>query len=72
LVEVVAETDITPGVLRALKLDTKRREHLIAAQVPAGLRRLFGLWAGTEKSWIYNDFRQGRRSYMMYLARSPG
>ena len=69
--ETVAETNITDGVVRAMSLDSARREGQIATRVPFGFRRLFSLWAGTDKSWIYNDFSEGRRSYMVYHARKP-
>jgi SAM-dependent methyltransferase len=67
----VEHQNITPGVISALELDTERREAMIRARVPFGLRRLFGLWAGTRGSWIYKDFLDGQRDYVAYRAFKP-
>jgi len=69
--EVLAQTNITHGVTRALELDNNRREDQIHKRVPFGLRWFFSLWAGTEKSWIYKDFHDGRRDYVVFHAVKP-
>ena len=67
----VGAHDITAGVVRALNLDHDRRHQLIHRRIPFGFRKLFGLWAGTRDSWIYDDFAAGRRRYIVCRARKP-
>ena len=63
--------DITAGILRGLDRDDDRRRREIRARFPLGTRRLAQLWAGTCGSWIYRDFAEGRRAYLMYRAAKP-
>ena len=68
----IAHRDITPNILRGLDRDQDRRLREIRAWLPPGTRRMAMLWAGSPGSWIYEDFRQGRRSYTLYRAVRPG
>lgn len=67
-----AATDITAGIVRGLDRDDARRTREIRAQFPRGTRTLARLWAGTKGSWIYRDFVEGRRAYLMYHTTRPG
>lgn len=64
-------SDITAEILRGLDRDDERRVREIRARFPVGTRRFARLWAGTRGSWIYRDFAEGRRSYVMYRATKP-
>ncbi|MCB2111256.1 MAG: class I SAM-dependent methyltransferase [Defluviimonas sp.] len=61
--ERICFEDITAGVVRGLAADSDRRCAEIERRFPRGTRRLARLWAGTTESWIYDDFRGGRRRY---------
>ncbi len=63
--------DITADILRGLDRDDDRRNREIRARFPFGTRRIAQLWAGTRGSWIYRDFAEGRRAYLMYRALKP-
>lgn len=67
----VAPTDITPQILRGLDLDNTRRTREICLRFPIGTRRMALYWAGTKGSWIYRDFAEGRRVYLMYRIVKP-
>lgn len=62
--------DITPHILRGLDADDARRRREIRARFPFGTRRLARLWAGTTESWIYRDFAEGRRAYLLLSAQA--
>lgn len=64
-------TDITAAILAGLDRDNGRRLREIDARFPRGTRRLARLWAGTQGSWIYRDFAEGRRAYLMYRIEKP-
>lgn len=63
--------DLTPGVLRGLSLDARRRAIEIRRRFPAPVRPLARLWAGLPGSWIHRDFVSGRRSYYRMIGRKP-
>lgn len=63
--------DITADILRGLDRDDDRRNREIRARFPIGTRHAAHLWAGTRGSWIYRDFAEGRRAYLMYRASKP-
>lgn len=60
--------DITANIVKGLEVDNTRRLKFIHAHVPFGLRRAVALWAAAPGSWIYEDFKAGRRSYIAYHA----
>ncbi|MCB2136354.1 MAG: methyltransferase domain-containing protein, partial [Rhodobacteraceae bacterium] len=68
---VATERDITDAILHGLDHDDARRRREIRRWFPLGTRRLAALWTGTRGSWIYEDFRAGRRKYVMVLAFKP-
>lgn len=67
----VRQRDVTAGIVRALTQDDIRRQAAIRAHVPFGLRWLGNLWSGRPGSWIYGDFVEGRRHYLVCHARKP-
>ncbi len=69
--EEVTSTNITQNVVRGLELDEERRTSEIRKNFPFGTRRFARLWAGTTDSWIYEDFKNGRREYVMFHAKRP-
>ena len=64
-------SNITDNVIRGLELDHTRREQEIHSRFPIGTRRLACLWAGTRESWIFRDFKDGSREYVMCCATKP-
>lgn len=63
--------DITPNIVRGLENDAGRRTVEIDRRFPPGTRRAVRLWAGTPGSWIFRDFQEGRREYLMCHATRP-
>lgn len=64
-------TDITKNIVQGLEQDYTRRMREIGRRFPFGTRRAVRLWAGVPGSWIYRDFAEGRRDYVMYCATKP-
>ncbi|MEZ5779977.1 MAG: class I SAM-dependent methyltransferase [Paracoccaceae bacterium] len=69
--ELLDVTDITRNIVLGLDRDSERRAGVIDRYFPIGLRRAGKLWAGTRDSWIYRDFAEGRRKYLMCRAVKP-
>ena len=69
--EEVTSTNITNNVVRGLELDEERRTSEIRKNFPFGTRRFARLWAGTTDSWIYEDFKNGSREYVVFHAKRP-
>ena len=67
--EITLETDITPGVVRALDLDDNRKRQLIGRIVPRPLRRIAGEFAAVVGSRSYRSMANGRRAYVHVLLR---
>ncbi len=65
---ITAITDVTAHILRGLDADDARRRREIDRRFPRFMRRFARLWAGTRESWIYRDFAEGRRAYLMIHA----
>ncbi len=60
--------EITTRILQGLDADDARRQREIARRFPFGTRWFAHLWTGTNNSWIYRDFAEGRRAYFMVHA----
>ena len=69
--EIVA-TDITANITRGLLTDDARRREFIRDHVPFGFRRAVQAWAAAPGSWIFDDFKNGRRCYVVYRATKAG
>jgi len=63
--------DITAEVVRALTLDSRRKEELIRRKAPVFLRRYFRKFACTADTEFFASFIQGRRFYHRYLLVKP-
>lgn len=63
--------NITQNVVRGLEKDEARRVEEIRKNFPFGTRRFARLWAGTTESWIYDDFKNSRREYVVFHATRP-
>jgi SAM-dependent methyltransferase len=67
---LVAEQDITPGVVAALDADDARKRDLIATRVARPLRRAFGQFAGLRGTLLYDELRSGAVTYRMFVLRN--
>ena len=65
---ISAISDVTAHILRGLDADDARRRREIDRRFPRLMRGFARLWAGTRESWIYRDFAEGRRAYLMLHA----
>jgi SAM-dependent methyltransferase len=65
--ECVLEEDITPNVLRALEIDSARREEAIGRLCPAPLRTFGREFAGVRGSELYESFASGKRRYLNFV-----
>lgn len=67
----ITSFNITKNVVKGLDADNARRVEQINTRFPFGLRRMGKLWAGTTESWIYSDFKNGKRKYVIFRAVKP-
>ncbi len=65
-----AHEDLTPGVLRALELDTHRRQSL-ESRLPEHLRPEFRDWSGIPGHRAYNRFAGGEWLYRCFRLERP-
>jgi SAM-dependent methyltransferase len=65
----VREEDITEGVVRAMDLDSARRETLARKLVPPFLRGLAGEFAGVRGTALYESFATGGCPYHYFVYR---
>jgi SAM-dependent methyltransferase len=63
----VEEQDITANVVRALELDTPARRQRIERRVPRFLRSHVLTFAAIEGSPMYQEFADGRHTYMRFV-----
>jgi len=64
---LLAERDITSGVVAALDADDARKRDLIEAQFARPLRRAIGRFAGLRGTALYNEFRSGTLVYRAFV-----
>jgi SAM-dependent methyltransferase len=64
---LLAERDITPGVVAALEADDERKRRQIDAQVVRPLRRAVGRFAGLRGTALYDEFRSGAVVYRAFV-----
>ena len=64
---LLAERDITSGVVAALDADDGRKRDLIEAQFVRPLRRAVGQFAGLRGTALYNELRSGTRVYRAFV-----
>lgn len=65
----VLEEDIAPGVVRALELDSARREAAVDRLVPPPLRTFAREFAGIRDSELYASLASGKRPYLNFVLR---
>lgn len=63
------DEDITANVVRALELDSPRREEALRRLCPAPLRTFGREFAGTRGSKLYESFASGERIYVNFVLR---
>lgn len=61
------EEDITANVVRALELDSERREAALGRLCPAPLRTFGREFAGVRDSELYESFASGKRRYLNFV-----
>jgi ubiquinone/menaquinone biosynthesis C-methylase UbiE len=66
---IESEANITPNVVKALNIDTPRREKMIAQKVPNFLRESFAQFAGTIGTERYDSFTNGKFDYRSFVLR---
>ncbi len=67
---IATEEDITADVLRALELDSDRRERIVSGSIPAHMQDDYRNWSGVKgyraynrfasREWVYRAFRAER------------
>jgi ubiquinone/menaquinone biosynthesis C-methylase UbiE len=63
------EEDITPGVVRAMDMDSVRKRRLARRLVPAFLGRVADEFAGIAGSELYESFASGKCPYYLFVCR---
>lgn len=63
---LVAEHDITEGVVAALERDDERKRGLINSVVDLPLRRIFRQFAALRGTQVYDEFRNGSVRYVTF------
>ena len=64
---LLKETDITPNIVEALRLDNERKTALIRKEIHKPLVRSFLEFAGTEGSKTYEKFKSGDFLYFSFV-----
>lgn len=67
--KLVAEHDITEGVVAALEQDDERKRSLINSAVDLPLRRIFRQFAALRGTQLYDEFRNGSVRYVTFSFR---
>ncbi|MGQ0428360.1 MAG: class I SAM-dependent methyltransferase [Gammaproteobacteria bacterium] len=65
------EEDITEGVLRALDLDSERRERIVKDHIPESLQDDYRNWSGVRGYRAYNRFASREWVYRALRAQRP-
>lgn len=65
--KIKEENDITENIVKALDIDSERRQKLIDKKVPGFLRNSFYQFAGTVGSERYDAFKEGRFRYYSFV-----
>jgi ubiquinone/menaquinone biosynthesis C-methylase UbiE len=67
---LLKEQRITPNVLRALELDSARKERLIKERIPTVLQGVFNEFAGIAGTRsTYSRFETGDKEYLNFVLR---
>lgn len=65
--EIVSEKDITSNVVKALELDSKRRNDLINKHVPRWYKAYFHEFAGTTGTQTFENYQHRKRIYLSFV-----
>ncbi len=69
--DLLAEREITPNVLRALELDSDRKQAAIDGLAPRFIKGHFTDFAGIRGSKVYEGFKSGQLRYWSRVLRKP-
>ena len=65
--KIISEENITSNVVKALQLDSKRRNDIIKRKFPKIFHKFAKEFAGVEGTNSYNSFLYGKREYVYYV-----
>ena len=65
---IVREEDITEAVLRALDLDSERREQIVSGSIPEAMQHDYRNWSGVKGYRAYNRFASREWVYRAFVA----
>ena len=68
---IVKEEVITPNIIKALDLDSDRRERIIEKRVPKLLHKPSKALAGVKGTVVYNSFVTRRKEYLNFVLQKP-
>jgi SAM-dependent methyltransferase len=66
---IASQEDITDGVVRALELDSDRREGIVRNNIPEGMQQDYRNWSGVKGYRAYNRFVSREWVYRVIRAR---
>ncbi|MFA5394133.1 MAG: class I SAM-dependent methyltransferase [Candidatus Ratteibacteria bacterium] len=69
--KIIKEKTITPNIIKALDLDSERRENLIKRLVPKLLHKPSMALAGVKGTAAYTSFVTGQKEYLSFVLRKP-
>ncbi|MBU2495871.1 MAG: class I SAM-dependent methyltransferase [Candidatus Omnitrophota bacterium] len=69
--KTVKEEIITPNIIKALDLDSERRENLIKKLVPKVLHKPSMALAGVKGTAVYKSFVTGKKEYLVFVLQKP-
>jgi len=69
--KIIKEETITPNIIKALDLDSERRENLIKRLVPKLLHKPSMALAGVKGTAAYTSFVTGKKEYFSFVLQKP-
>ena len=69
--KIIKEKTITPNIIKALDLDSERRENLIKRLVPKLLHKPSMALAGVKGTAVYRSFVIGKKEYLNFVLQKP-
>ena len=69
--KIIKEETITPNIIKALDLDSERREKLIKKLVPKLIHKPSMALAGVKGTAAYKSFVTGKREYLNFVLQKP-
>ena len=65
--KLLEETDIAPNVVKAIELDSERKEKRIVSEINKSLAKAFSEFAGVKGSEIHTSLQSGKREYKWFV-----